>query len=71
MQIPSGSGGPMNGHEHYQESERILQELDQQQAGEALVPGQQSRADLLALAQVHATLALADYQHTHNTIAAV
>ena len=55
---------------HYHEAERILGELDQQQVGEAMVPGQVSRTEMLALAQVHATLALVDSQHISNTVAA-
>jgi hypothetical protein len=55
----------MNGREHYEEAERLLGRIDAPDGGWA-EPGQLSRAEVLALAQVHATLAAADAQVLAN-----
>lgn len=55
----------MNGRQHYQEAERLLGRID---SGDHdwTSPGQLSRVELLALAQVHATLAAAAVQAGGN-----
>jgi hypothetical protein len=51
----------MNGRHHYEKAERLLSEVNAPDADWA-APGQLTRVELLAEAQVHATLAAAAVQ---------
>lgn len=47
----------MNAVEHYQEAERLLARADQDNSADWLLNTGEQKADILAAAQVHATLA--------------
>jgi hypothetical protein len=55
----------MNGRQHYQEAERLLSRINAPDV-DWTAPGQLSRAEVLALAQVHATLAATAAQASGN-----